>query len=234
MDFIQLSKLERHHFCTGYDQEFPFTISTSGPFKTLDSVCVINAMRLTLSFSASTRSIGEVTSRKKSILFQCSSVAVAVRARAGRLGMRFNTLTTKTKYWTWNFTCAIKETHPKSKVLDKRTRKSSFQRTLNLRFVWPPTCMDLHRLVMTCLDMHWLVMTCLDMHGLWSSSTRTQFDAGFYQVWTTFCDLRELSSRLANPFAHPSQVHAQVPAGFANLRRLVSPFSQGLKKLPPC
>ena len=60
-----------------------------------------------------------------------------------------------------------------------------------------------------------------------------------------FCDLRERASRLANPFGHPSQVRTQVlildscielrrlssphaSSGFANLRRLASPFGEGL------
>ena len=109
------------------------------------------------------------------------------------------------------------------------------KRALNLRFIWPTTCVDLHRLATTCVDLRWL----------WSSSNLdasrrkfspfghpTQVDTSWSQVhcicvkFTAFCDLRELASRFANPFGHPSQVRTQVLV----LRRLASPFGQGLTR----
>ena len=44
------------------------------------------------------------------------------------------------------------------------------------------------------------------------------------------CDLRELRSRLANPFGHPSQVRSQVLVlqTCVDFRRLASPLGEGL------
>ena len=49
--------------------------------------------------------------------------------------------------------------------------------------------------------------------------------------FTTFCDVRELASRLANTFGLPSQVRTQVLVlqTCINWHRLVSPLSQGIE-----
>ena len=46
-----------------------------------------------------------------------------------------------------------------------------------------------------------------------------------------FCNLRELAIQLANLFGHPLQVHTQVLVlqTCVDLRRLASPFGQGLR-----
>ena len=106
----------------------------------------------------------------------------------------------------------------------KRTRKSTQVLNLrwHLRFVWPPTCVDLHRLSTTCVD--------FDRAQIW-----TQVHASFLpfghpaQVdtykpmirvkFTDFCDLRaDLRIRLAIG----SQVKFVGNFWFANLRWLAS------------
>ena len=84
----------------------------------------------------------------------------------------------------------------------------SFRLALNLRFLWPPTCVDLHRLATTRGD-------------FWASSNSHATRRKFFIVWRPdasrhkliashlmrgiygFCDLRELGCRLVNPFGHP-------------------------------
>ena len=109
-----------------------------------------------------------------------------------------------------NFAAKKGELHLWIKPLAKRNVNASFRLAFNLRFVWRPTC----------VDVRWL----------WSSRyIWTQVDARFHcfatqrkliASWSqvicicvkvlTFCDLRELASRLTNPFGHPSQVRTQV------------------------
>ena len=103
---------------------------------------------------------------------------------------------------------------PSFKALAKRTRKSA---QVNASFRLP------FRLA---IHLRWLALTSV---GFGRVQIRTQVDArisplghptqvdtSWSQVncvcvkFTTFCDLRELASRLANPFGHPSQVRTQV------------------------
>ena len=71
--------------------------------------------------------------------------------------------------------------------------------------------------------LRWLALTLVEhkfvrkstqVFTVWpSSAIRHKFGSQVHCIrvkFTTFCDLRELASRLANPFGHPSQVRTQV------------------------
>ena len=141
--------------------------------------------------------------------------------------------------------------HSFPKALAKRTRKStelnaSFRLAFNLRFVWLPTCVALR---WNYDDLRWLwsnsnsyasrrkIFTFWPPNAIRRKST--QVDRKLMQVnsigvkFMTFCDLRELASRLANPFGHPSQVRTQdlVLQTCVDLHRLVNPSDQSLRSL---
>ena len=94
-------------------------------------------------------------------------------------------------------------------LASRRKSLPSFRLVSDLRFVWPPTCVNLR----------WLALT-------WSTSNSYASRRKFFTVWPPnanqhkwiarhlykrkIYDLRELTSRLANPFGHPSQVRTQV------------------------
>ena len=141
------------------------------------------------------------------------------------------------------------------KALAKRTRKST--QVLDLPFVWPPTCVELHR----------LATTYVDLRGLWSSSNLHASRRKFFTVWPPSASRHKLIARnlllykrfnqwyawnlrkfiklnlftkfrdgvatcepTCEPFGHPSQVRTQVLLlqTCVDLRRLASPFGQGL------
>ena len=81
----------------------------------------------------------------------------------------------------------------------------------NLRFVWPPTCVDLHRLATTCVDFGraqiWTQVDASFFYRLATQRKSTQVDTNYMREMYGFL---RLASRLANPFGHPSQVRAQV------------------------
>ena len=115
---------------------------------------------------------------------------------------------------------------------------SSFGLAFNLRFVWPPTCVDLHRLAWTCVDFgRAQIWTQVDASFL-PFGHPAQVDTSWSQVICCYKnaltnDMREIYGflRLANPFGHPSQVRTQVLVlqTCVDLRRLASPFGQGFK-----
>ena len=99
-------------------------------------------------------------------------------------------------------------------------------RSTCVSIVWPPTCVDLHRLATTCVDLRWLwSISNLDasrrkfFYRL--ATRRRQVDTSWSQVICCYKnaltnDMRKiygflrLASRLVNPFDHPSQVCTQV------------------------
>ena len=115
-----------------------------------------------------------------------------------------------------------------SKSLATRTRKSTqvnagFRLAFNLRFVWPPTCVD----------------NCVDF-GRASSASRRQFftvcppnpsrhkliSSQLWIAWSLqlFATCEPTCESVWPPIASP-----YASSGFINLRRLASPFGQGLK-----
>ena len=90
--------------------------------------------------------------------------------------------------------------------------------TFNLRFVWPPTCVDLHRLATTCVDFGraqiWTKVFLLFGHPAqvdtrWSQVLCCYKNALIYDMREIYGFLR-FAGRLANPFEHPSHVRTQV------------------------
>ena len=112
----------------------------------------------------------------------------------------------------------------------------------NLRFVWPPNYVSLRGLAMTWKDLHWLwsmKSNSIKFFTVWPrNASRHKLIAS--QLYTReiydFCNLRELASRLANPFGHPSQV--LVLQTCIDLHRLASPFGfslhLSLRVIPTC
>ena len=82
----------------------------------------------------------------------------------------------------------------------------------NVRFIWPPTCVDLRWLWSSS---NFVRKSTRDFHRLATQRKSTQVDHKSTVHWicvkfTTFCDLRELVRWLTNPFGRPSQVRSQV------------------------
>ena len=106
---------------------------------------------------------------------------------------------------------------------------ASFRLAFNLPFVWPPTCVH-------------FAMTCVSSSNSYASRRNLFFTAWppnarrhklitshpYVRGITAFWNLRELASRVANPFGHPSQVRAQVLVlqTWVDVCRLASPFDR--------
>ena len=109
------------------------------------------------------------------------------------------------------------------KALAKRTRKS--MQVPNLGFVWPSTCVDFGQ-----VEIRRKVDASFSPFGhptqVGTSWSQVNCMCGIYD----FCDLRELASRLANLFGHPSQVRTQVLVlqTCGDLHWLAIPFGKSL------
>ena len=103
------------------------------------------------------------------------------------------------------------------------------------------TCVQLAFHLATPL--HWLALTLVALkfvrkffvflggHPMHVDTSWLQ-DNWICMKFTTFCNLCELATRLANPFGHPLQVHKQVLVWqtCTDLHRLVSSFGQDIKE----
>ena len=94
---------------------------------------------------------------------------------------------------------------------------SRHKSTFNLRFVWPPTCVDFGP-----------AQICTQVDASFSpfghpTQVDTKLIVNFTHIQMT-CDFL----RLANPFGYPSRVHAS--SGCANLHGLAKRFGQQLKQ----
>ena len=96
-----------------------------------------------------------------------------------------------------------------------------FGLVFNLHFVWPPTCMDLQRLVWTCVDFGraqiWKQVDASFLsfgHPAWVDTSWSQVICCYKNALTNdMCEIYGflwLASWLVNPLGHPSQVHTQV------------------------
>ena len=100
------------------------------------------------------------------------------------------------------------------KALDKRTHKST--EIFDLHSTLFHVTNRVPWLAMTCVDFGW-VQIHVQFNARFSAFGHpTQVNTSLLQVnflclkFTTFCNLHELASRLANPFGRPLQVHTQV------------------------
>ena len=121
---------------------------------------------------------------------------------------------------------------------------ASFGLAFNLRFVWPPTCVDLRRLVTTCFDFgRPQIWTQVDAkflpfgHPAQVDTSRSQVICCYNNAltkwmicmkFTAFCDLR---IRLATLRKYVRKFwFCKLALTCVDLRRLVSPFGQSFSR----
>ena len=78
---------------------------------------------------------------------------------------------------------------------------TSFELAVNLCFVWPPTCVDLHGLALTLVELKFVCKSTQVFHCLATQRKSTQVAGKSFVYMHNIDGLCELESRLAKPFS---------------------------------